>query len=203
MIDFQGVLAVAWAELRVTRRLVRYWVFLGLAYLIALVSYFYYAGIHMVASSWSATAASIGPRYLMGAVGNNATLIFVVAIVFLGFDLRARDQRERMAEVLDSRPLNNLELVAGRFLGLLAAVWVPVAVLAVLIEALGLLLPLLGSPIGEPIEPWSLLTWVIFMSLPSFAFALALVFLVTLLVRNRLVAAVVLLGLLGLDIYGG
>jgi ABC-type transport system involved in multi-copper enzyme maturation permease subunit len=202
MIDVGQVLTVARTELRLARRLVRYWVFVVLSFLLGLAGYFYYALLHMLASSWSASASMISPRYLISAVATYYLAVFVVGIVFLGFDLRARDTRERMVEVLDSRPYTNLELVLGKFSGLLVAAWIPVAVLALLLQLLGFVLPLLGSPVGEPIEPYSLVTFIVFMTLPCFAFILALVFLVTLLVRHRLIAAVLMLVLLGLMVWG-
>jgi len=197
MIRVPELLAVASAELRLARRLVRYWVFFALSYLVGVAFFLYYALLHMLGSSWSATAATIGPRYLMSAVGTYAVLVFLIGVVFLGFDLRARDRRERMVEVLDARPFTNLELVSGRFLGLLTACWVPMVGLAVVVELLGFLLEALGAPLGEPVEPWSLVALVSFMALPALAFTLALVFAVSLAVRNRLVASVLLLALLG------
>ena len=201
MMSMQPVLTVARAEIRLTRRLVRYWVFLILSYIFGIAAYFYYGTIHGLFSSYSATVASIGPRFLISLVGNIYFMVFMVGVVFLGFDVRARDRRERMIEVLDSRPYTNLELVGGRFLGLLLATWVPIVVLSVIWELFGLLLPALGSPVGEPIELFSLIALTFFMTLPGLAFVLALVFLVTLLVRNRLIAAVLLLAILGVDFW--
>jgi len=201
MMQLANVWAVARAEIRLTRRLVRYWVFLVISYLVALVGYLYYGAIHAFFSSYSATAASIGPRFLIGAFGFYYLAVFVVGLVFLAFDVRARDRRERMVEVLDSRPITNLELVVGRFLGLLLPAWVPVVVLALLLQGLGYILPVLGSPIGEHIEWVSLFTFAVVMALPAFALSLALVFVITLLVRNRLIAAVVVLVILGADLW--
>jgi ABC-type transport system involved in multi-copper enzyme maturation permease subunit len=189
--------AVARAEMRLTRRLVRYWVFLVIGYLIGLAGYFYYGALHAFFSSYSATVGAVGPRYLIGAVGLYYLMVFMIGLVFLGFDLRSRDRRERIVEVLDSRPITNFELVFGRFLGVLLPAWVPVVLLALLMEGLGILLPLLGSPVGERIEPVSLVAFIFLMALPAFSFSLAMVFLVTLVVRHRLVAAVLALAVLG------
>jgi ABC-type transport system involved in multi-copper enzyme maturation permease subunit len=197
MIRMKQVMAIARAETRITRRLARYWIFLSLAFLIALILYSYYSAIHGFLSSYSATVALVGPRYLITAIGGIYSLVFIVGAIFLAFDIRARDMRERMNEVLDSRPYTNLELVVGRFLGILIPSWVPILILAILLELLGLLLISLGSPVGEPIETSSLFGYVFLAALPALAFTLSVVFLVTLLVRNRLVAAVVLLALLG------
>ena len=47
--------------------------------------------------------------------------------------------RERVVEVLDSRPYTNLELMVGKAVALVAASWVPLVVLAVLLNGLGFL----------------------------------------------------------------
>lgn len=181
-------------EGRHTRRLVRYWVFLSIAYLFGVGAYFYYGVLHALFSSVSATVGMIGPRYLMGAIALYYLTGFVLGFVFLGFDVRARDIREGIVEVLDSRPLTNLELILGRFVALFLAGWVPIVVMAILIQGLGWLLPLLGSPIGRTVEPLSLVNFVGPMAVPAIAFAIASVFVITLLVRHRLLAALISIG---------
>ncbi len=201
MIRIEKVMAIARAETRVTRRLVRYWVFLSISFLIALIYYFYLSTLHGLYSSYSGTVGMICPRFLISISGLYYLIIYTAGVVFLSFDVRARDQRERMNEVLDSRPYTNLELVAGRFLGIFIPSWIPILVLGILIELLGYLLVALGSPIGQPIEPVSLVFMVFKMTLPALAFAISLTFLLTLLTRNRLVAAVLILILLGGSLY--
>jgi ABC-type transport system involved in multi-copper enzyme maturation permease subunit len=191
LVNLGKIWTVARMEIRHTRRLVRYWVFLSIAYLLGIGFYVYYSVLHALFSSVSASVGMIGPRYLMGAIALYYLTGFVLGIVFLGFDVRARDVRENIVEVLDSRPLTNLELIAGRFVALFLAGWLPIVILVLLIQGLGLLLPLLGSPIGRPVEPVSLVNFVFLMALPAVAFAIGLVFCVTLLVRHRLVAALV------------
>jgi len=198
------VAAIARAELRATRRLARYWVFIGLFFLMDVVGIGVYWVMHAFFSSYSATVAAMSPRYLAGMdIGSNYVLLFVVGIIFLGFDIRARDQRDRMVEVLDSRPYTNIELLTGRFAGLMLAAWVPAVVLVLVIQTLGWLLRAVGSPVGDTLQPTSAFALLTYMSLPAFAFALALVFLVTLVVRNRIVAAVILIGFVGGITYMG
>lgn len=199
MIRMKQVMAIARAETRITRRLARYWVFLGLACLIALITYATISVVHGLYSSYSGTIGVIAPRFLLSASGLRYSLIFLVGTIFLAFDVRARDNRERMSEVLDSRPYSNLELVAGRFLGIFLSSWIPIVVLIILFELLGLILTGLDLPIGEPIEIFSIFSFVFVMAIPSLSFAIALVFFITLLVRNRLVAAVILLILIGIS----
>ncbi len=199
MLNMKSVWSIAQAETLITRRLARYWVFLVFSYLIMLVVFVYYSVLHGLFSTYSATAGLICPKFLVSLLGIYYLLIYSVCVVFLAFDIRARDRRERMIEVLDSRPYTNLELVAGRFLGIFIPSWIPILILVVLIELLGMLLKGVGSPIGEPVELYSLLAFVFLLSLPCLAFVLSIVFLVTLLVRNRLASAVILLILMGLD----
>ncbi len=190
------VLSVMRAELRLTRRLVRYWIFLTLALVSGLVIYLYYSVLHAIFSSYSATAASIGPRFLIGSMGLYYVAFFLFGLVFMAFDVRARDVRERMVEVLDARPMTTPELMVGRFTAQLLAAWVPAWVMVGLMQLLGFALPALGAPIGQPLQPTSLVMFTLFMCLPAMAFGLALTYLVTLLVRNRLIAAVVTIGVL-------
>jgi ABC-type transport system involved in multi-copper enzyme maturation permease subunit len=189
------VAAIARAELRATRRLARYWVFLGLVYFIGIFGIAVYWVMHSFFSSYSATVAAMSPRYLAGLdIGSDYLTVFVIGIIFLGFDVRARDRRDRMVEVLDSRPYTNLELLTGRFAGLMLAAWVPAAVLVLMIQTIGWLLRAMGSPVGDTMQPAAAFAMLMFMGLPAFSFVLALVFLVTLVVRNRLLAAVLLVG---------
>ncbi|HLB31024.1 MAG TPA: hypothetical protein VJN91_05800, partial [Gammaproteobacteria bacterium] len=196
MIDVNKVLAVAQTEGRLTRRLTRYWLFLALAFGGGLMLFFYYSAIHAFGSAFSPTIGMINPRYLVSAIGSVYLTGFTIGVIFLGFDIRARDVRESVVEVLDARPLTNLELIAGRFMGLLLCAWIPVVILALLLQLLGWLLPLLGSPLGRTIEPFSLIGFAAPLAFPALAFNFALVFVITLLVRHRLIAALLSVALL-------
>lgn len=197
IINFDNIMAVARLERRHTQRLLRYWLFLAIAYLAAIGMYVYFAVVHALYSSVSASIGMIvAPRYLISGIGFYYLIGFVLGIVFLGFDVRARDVRDGIVEVLDSRPLTNLELVGGRFLALFLSAWLPIVVLALLLQGLGWLLPQLGSPVGATIEPYSLFNFVVSMAVPAIAVAIAFVFLVTLIVRHRLVAALLAIAVL-------
>lgn len=188
MIHFGRVFAMARAELRLSFRLVRYWIFSALALIMACVGFSFHSGLHYFVSGRGASFSLITPRFFAGSYGIQFLLIYMIGVIFLAFDVRARDLRERMGEVLDARPLSNLELLLGRWLGLLVATYLPVLLLALLM--LGC-----GSLYGENPEPTSVLFLITFQALPTLAFCISLVFLVVLLVRKRLIAALLLLGL--------
>ncbi|RMG46492.1 MAG: hypothetical protein D6718_05490 [Acidobacteria bacterium] len=184
-----AVLALARAEARLCRRLVRYWIFLALSVLLPLAMYLYHGlGLHRNLSSWSATAAMINPRFFIGSYGSNLLLVMLLGVIFLAFDVRARDRRDRIAEVLDARPVGNVALLAGRGLGLLGVSMVPVLLLA------GMLL-VVGWLIREPIEPVSLFGFALFMAVPATVFMVGATFLAAIALRARLLAALVTIAL--------
>ena len=190
------IFAVALAEMRSARRLARTWIFAVLSLLVASVAFGYFSVIHGMASGYSATAGFVGARFLISAMGFYLLWIMLLAMIFLAFDLRSRDTRERVAEVLDARPLSNLELIVGRLLGLVVVGWAPVLALALLVQSFGLIA--LGTDLwfGEPLEPGSLTAFVLTETLPSLILWCALVMLLTVLLRNRLLIALVALALI-------
>lgn len=189
MSGFVVTWGIARSELRLTRRLSRFWVFLSIASLAGILSYANFYFIHYFFSPNSASAAAANPRFFMAQFGVNFVLMFLLGIVFLGFDLRARDRRERIVEVLDALPISNLELILGRAIGLLLAAWIPLVVLVVL-------LAIAAALMGNPLELYSSLGTALFMALPGFTCAIGLVYLLTVLLRHRLAAAVASLAVL-------
>jgi ABC-type transport system involved in multi-copper enzyme maturation permease subunit len=194
------ILAIARAEMRSTRRLVRYWVFAVLSVLIASVMFFQMAFMHGMFSRHSATVGAMGPRFLIAAVGIYLLIVFLIGLIFLAFDVRARDERERMAEVLDSRPISNSEFLLGRCLGLVFMSWLPVLFVAALLQVFGLLSLWNDWPIGEPLEPYSVMGFLL-QTLTTLALWCSIIVLVAVGVRNRLVIALVALGLLGFQFW--
>jgi ABC-type transport system involved in multi-copper enzyme maturation permease subunit len=197
---FRMILAIARAEIRSVRRLVRYWVFAILSTLASLAIYGYYAALHGFLSRLSATVGAIGPRYLASAMGIYLMAIFLLGLIFLAFDVRARDEREHMAEVLDSRPMSNTELLLGRTLGLVLMALAPVLFVVVAYQSFGSLSVMLGWYVGEPVEPYSLAAFML-DALSVFALWSVIVALLAVLMRNRLLVALAALALLGLQFY--
>lgn len=194
--------AVVLAEMRSARRLARTWLFGALALLIGVLSYVYYAAIHGMFSGFSGSIGLSNPRFLMSAIGAFLMWLFLVAMIFLAFDVRARDTRDRMAEVLDARPLDNLTMLAGRLVGLVVVVWVPLLLMTLAMQGLGGLAIALDLPAGEMIQPHSLLAFVLVDAPTGLVFWGALVVLLAVVLRNRLAVVLVALALCGLQLYG-
>jgi len=177
------ILGLARAEARLTRRLVRYWLFVIVGLLFAAIQFAQFMFIYKMFSFGSGSAATINPRYFLSNAAGAFIILFYIGVIFLAFEIRARDQRERVVEVLDSRPISNIELIFGRAIGLVISVWVPLAVVVGLIALVSWLM-------GVPIHPLSFITLLFLFTIPAFIYMIGVIFLITLLVRHRLIAAV-------------
>ena len=89
-INFANVLTIAQAELRLTRRLKRYWLFIVAAFGLATAIFVQYNFLHAFYSSFSATVGSVNPRYLLSVPGLALQGIFTLGVIFIAFDVRAR-----------------------------------------------------------------------------------------------------------------
>ena len=194
------ILAIARAEIRSIRRLVRYWMFAVLSVGITFLIYLYYAGIHGFVSRFSATIGAGAPRYLMSPMGIYLMVIFLLGLIFLAFDVRARDERERIAEVLDSRPVSNPELLVGRGIGLVLMALVPVLVVTVAMQTFGSAAVLFGWDLGEPVEPYSMVGFIL-DAVSTFTLWCVVVMLLAVLLRNRLLVALAALILVGVQFW--
>ena len=199
----QEFLAVALAEMRAARRLARTWIFVAVTVLIGFATYLQYAFMHGFGSGFSATIGAFGPRMLVTSIGMTMVVVLIVGIVFLAFDIRARDQRERMAEVLDARPIGNINLLAGRLAGLVFMLWLTVAVLMGLMQLVGVTAKASGWWIGDTVEPISVASFLVFDAVPALALWGSLVILLAVAVRNRLVTAIAALAIFGLYVWAG
>ena len=196
-----ATLAVFLAEVRTVRRLARTWMLGVLAVGTTLVGYAFFAQLHGQASSFLPSAVT-SPRFLVGAYGGYLLWLLMGATVFLSFDLGNREQRERINDVLDSRPVSNLQLLAGRLAGVIATLAVPMAVAFVLIQGIGTLGQALDWPVRSTLEPVSLAVFLVADALPALLLWGAVVFLLATALRNRLAVVVGAFALLALGVWG-
>ena len=138
MMRIPMMLVVAKAEMRSTRRLFRYWLFVVLSTLTGIFMLLQLTILHGMFSSMSATLGVVGPRYLISGIGTPLLTVFLAGLIFLAFDIRARDERDRMIQVLDARPLSNAEFLLGKVCGLVFLTWLPVLIMLLLFEGFGL-----------------------------------------------------------------
>ena len=193
----QEFLAVAFAEMRAARRMARTWVFVALTTLLGVLTYVQYAFMHAM-SGFASTLGSFGPKVLVTTIGMIMAVVLIVGMVFLAFDVRARDQRERMAEVLDTRPIGTVSLLAGRLTALVFVLWITVAVVMGLIQVFGVMAKAFDWWGGDTLEPVSLMSFLFLDAIPVLALWGSLVVFLAVAIRNRLIVALLGLGLFGL-----
>ena len=194
------ILVVARAEIRSNRRLVLYWLYAILAVLVGVATYAQFSFLHGSFSGMSATIAAVGPRYLIAQTGLNLLLVFLAGITFLAFDVRARDERHRMVEVLDSRPLSNAEYVTGKVTGLVFIAWLPLLVIAFLYESFGVVAHMIDLPFGDAVEPTSLVGYLL-QTLVSLFLWCSMIVLLAMVIRYRIAVALISLGLIALQFW--
>lgn len=170
--------------MRSSRRSVRTWLFGALAGGTTLAVSVFYAYAHGVLTS--ANAGRFGPRFLIAELGVYLLWVLLVGVVFIAFDFRHRDVRARMAEALDVRPVSNISTIAGRILGVVATVALPVVGTVVVLQVLGTLARALDFWMGDPIEPVSLASFVLLDVLVATSVWCAIVALLSSVLRNRL-----------------
>ncbi|MCY3620602.1 MAG: hypothetical protein OXH68_02680 [Gammaproteobacteria bacterium] len=194
--SFDQTLAVASAQMRSARRSIRTWVFGVLAGGTTIAVGVFFAYAHGVLGS--ANAGRFGPRFLIAELGGYLLWLLLVGVVFMAFDLRNGDVRARIAEALDTRPVSNLAMIAGRALGVAAAVALPVLGTVALLQVLGTAARAADFWMGDPIEPVSLASFVLLDVLVAIFVWSATVLLLSSVLRNRLavvLAAALLLAL--------
>ena len=204
--SIQEMSAVAAAELR-TRRLVRTWLFAALALVLILGSHALVAlehGRHLAGGFGGVFVDVYTPRFSISWLGAVWLWLFLIAAVFLAFDTRARELRERVAGVLDSRPLSNGILLGGRLAGLVLTAWLPLVAALALIQLFGVVgeavhaasgddEPTIAWMLAVPIEPVSVAAFLSIDALPALALTVAIVLFLASSLRNRLLTVVVAL----------
>ena len=186
---------VAIAELRRCRRMLRTWLLIALAVSVGISRWVTLTESYVYDSLKSPIAGVLGPRYMFVQLVKPLMALSVFGIIFLAFDVRARDVRDRIAEVVDARPVTNFELLAGRLLGTTLPLLVPAVLVIVVILLYGLLAPVFGWELGAVIEPVSVLSFLTWDIVPNLLLWGSLTMLLSVILRSRLVVACTVLGI--------
>ncbi len=194
-------LAVAAAEMRSARRLTRTWVFVALGIAAMLGTYGYYSFLHAQYSSDLMTVGYLLPRFSTSYFNSYVLWFCMAALVFLAFDVRVRDQRERVDEVLASRPISNVALLGGRLAALVLVVMAPLLATLALIQMVGTVARAMDWPMGDPLQPVSTIIFFFVDGVPALVLWCAIVFFLAVSLRNRVAVAVVALALLALHMW--
>lgn len=184
------MLGVAAAESRSLRRSLRGRLVGALITGFVVVLFGLYANLHGHAQALLPTSY-LAPRFLVYELGIYPLWLALVAIVCLAIDSERRDTTAGVADVVDSRPLSNFALRAGRLIGTVATVWIPLVLGFVVIQIVGAITALPARLNFEAVEPVSLATFLVLDALPVLVLWCSVVLLVASWLPNRLVVGLV------------
>ncbi len=151
------VLRVAAAEMRTSRRLVRFWTIVAVLSIISLAGYALSCLILSFTAPYSPSLGAATPLYLLGGIDPTFFLAFQMAALLLLFDAGHQHTRNRIDEVLDSMPVTNLEYLAGRVLGISFLLWMVAAVNVLLMQIFGVVANAFNFSYAEPIQLHSII----------------------------------------------
>ena len=183
-------------EMRLDRRLFRTWLFILIALLFMVFTFANYAFSYSTFSSASASASTYSPLMAPFGIYPVGFQFLVFGLIFLAFEVRSRDKRERLLEVMDTLPVSNFELVFGRTLGISILFSIPLGIAIVLIYLGTLLIELTAPNLGFAAPEFTLTLATLGLDLlPNFVLFTAILVLVTMLVRYRVLVALIGIGL--------
>ncbi|MCY3541233.1 MAG: hypothetical protein OXH31_04925 [Gammaproteobacteria bacterium] len=131
----------------------------------------------------------IGPKYFTASLMTWYLVLTTIGAIYLGTNLRVKNDQNWIYEVVESRPVSNLELVFGRLLCVTALMSLPVVFTLIFVSVFGYIDNLFDLAYGDSPEVWSVLAFVIWDIVPNLAFWGALAMFLTMAFRTRLAGA--------------
>ena len=175
-------------EMRILQRLLRTHVFIWVAVVISAAYFLVVTLSHMHDGSSIPMLSVISPRYIMSLLSGSFIALFCGGILLLTFDQLKRDEVTRIHEVMSSKPTNDFELLAGRLLGVSITIALPMLLFLFSIMIYGMIADVFAIKFGEPVELWSVVSFVLLDIAPNFVFFGSLVIVLSLLLKSRLLA---------------
>ena len=175
-------------EIRVCARLSRTKFILVVAFGICLWYFVILTMFHMLDSGVVPMHGVLSPRYLMSILGDSYLALFCLGVLLLSYDIHSRDENNRIQEVLQSKPVGNLQFFAGRLFGIFVVMGLPMVFFLMVAVFYGVLSGIFALPFGEPIEPWSVVSFLVLDVFPTFFVFGSLVFFLGWIIKPRFVA---------------
>ena len=197
MLNIHTLWTLAVAEMRSCRRLARTWIIFGIALTFCIGWYINNFESNLFPgppSGW--IHYQMSPSYTVAEMMSVFVATFSFGLIFLVFDVRARDVQNRTHEIVDSLPANNFEIILGRLIGILLLLFILILLFIGLVACYEAITELIGIPHRVGIQPLSLVTLLIWSIIPNLVFYGALVACLSALVRVRLLVAIIALGVL-------
>lgn len=197
MLNTNKLWTLAAAEMRSCRRLFRTWIVISVALLVCISWYWrMLENAEWPFPPWSFADDSMTARYTISTMMNAFVAIFSIGMIVLSFDIRVRDIRHHMSDVVDSLPASNFEILSGRLVGVFIVLLIPCIIFLALITSYEIVAELVGTRFQLGLRPLSVLSLISWNLIPNLIFFSALVACLASLVRFRLLVAIIALGVL-------
>lgn len=189
----RNTLVLARAEIRVARRLLRFKALVAVVSVCLLGSYAVSCSIYFNVAPYAPSFVASTPLYLLENIDPIFYLAFMVSAFLMAFDIDHRHARNRIEEVLQAKPVSNLEWMAGRVLGCAGLLWTVVAINVVAMQLVGLLAQIAGADFARSLQSHSVFVLLV-VDAPAFLIAwCSLVVFLQSAFRNRILVAAVIL----------
>lgn len=185
------------SELRTCRRSVGAWVIVAIACAVTLVHWVALTLHYAMSGADVLVLGLVGPRYTFPEIGSTMLLMFSMGVIFLASDMRSRDIRNKIDEVLDAQPVWDLEALFARLMGIVIFLAISATILTLVLCGYGLIADMFSFPIGTPIEPFSALAFLVWDIIPNLALWGAVAILLTQVIRLHFLGVLATLLILG------
>ena len=195
--------ALAQAELRTCRRLLRTWLLffavVVLATHLSALQLIHHAGL----SSFSPSVGTSSFRFLFGfpttlegrSLSECLILLFQIGIIFLVCEIRNRDVSDRIYGSIDAKPITNFELISARFSANVFLLMIVSVIVFALQTAGSHFSGFFDVPYDTSFAPVGVLSFLVMDLFPNLVIWGALTICLAILIRFRLVVVFVMIGL--------
>ncbi|MCY3541880.1 MAG: hypothetical protein OXH31_08265 [Gammaproteobacteria bacterium] len=180
------ILAAYKSEFLTTRRRMRFWILCASLFLLAFVGYLFSCIYLQGGTIYSPTFGIAAPRYLLGNISPYVVLVFQFGTLVLLLDSTQRNVRDRIDEVLRSKPVTSIEYLVGRVLSVSVLLWIATCLIVVALHGIGLTCDWTGWQFSEPFQTHSMLNLLLLDAPVSFVVWCSVIVLLTSVVRLRI-----------------
>ena len=181
------ILVVCGCEIKTVRRRIRFWILCASLTLLAIIGYVFSTLYLQYGANFSPSFGTTTPRHLLGNISPYVVLIFQLGILFLLLDSRRRHIRDRIDEILITKPVSHFEYLVGRVLSASFLLWIFTVFIVLTLHSIGLICDWVGFHFSEPFQFHSMLNLLLLDAPGTFIVSCSVVVLLTDALRLRVV----------------
>ncbi|MXZ44150.1 MAG: hypothetical protein F4Z01_04120 [Gammaproteobacteria bacterium] len=177
---------VALTESRSLIKLFRFWFVVVFLSVSVMSAYVLSCLVYVNTAPYNFSSVGGTPLYLLGNLDPAYFVFFAAGLLLLVFDFQHRIRKYRLDEVIESRPVTNLEFQLGRTLCYAGLFWIVVCLNVLFMQFLGLGSQLFKLDIADTIQLHSVFNLLLVDAPVALLFWTSLFLLLTTLLRSRL-----------------